>query len=80
VGTPHADRVPLSTNPEVSGREMRPVAAILTIVFLLPIFLIALRLYGAEDAFYDQTWKPDDVVKVKRADRVSKNGRCVASV
>jgi hypothetical protein len=28
-------------------------------------FLIALRLYGAEDAFYDQTWKPDDVVKVK---------------
>jgi hypothetical protein len=28
-------------------------------------FLVALRLYGAEDAFYDQTWKPDDVVKVK---------------
>ncbi|WP_225923435.1 MULTISPECIES: DUF1254 domain-containing protein [Pseudomonas] len=27
-------------------------------------FLIALRLYGSEDAFYDQTWKPDDVVKV----------------
>lgn len=28
-------------------------------------FLATLRLYGAEDAFYDQTWKPDDVVKVK---------------
>lgn len=28
-------------------------------------FLVALRLYGAEDAFYDQTWKPDDIVKVK---------------
>lgn len=27
-------------------------------------FLVALRLYGAEDAFYDQTWKPDDLVKV----------------
>lgn len=27
-------------------------------------FLVALRLYGAESAFYDQTWKPDDVVKV----------------
>ena len=26
-------------------------------------FLVCLRLYGAEDAFYDQTWKPDDVVK-----------------
>ncbi|WP_347355165.1 DUF1214 domain-containing protein, partial [Bordetella bronchiseptica] len=22
-------------------------------------FLVTLRLYGAEDAFYDQTWKPD---------------------
>jgi hypothetical protein len=28
-------------------------------------FLVCLRLYGAETAFYDQTWKPDDVVKVK---------------
>jgi hypothetical protein len=28
-------------------------------------FLVALRLYGAEDAFYDQTWKPDDIVLVK---------------
>jgi hypothetical protein len=28
-------------------------------------FLVALRLYGTEDAFYDQTWKPDDIVKVK---------------
>jgi hypothetical protein len=27
-------------------------------------FLVALRLYGAEAPFYDQTWKPDDVVKV----------------
>lgn len=27
-------------------------------------FLVALRLYGAETEFYDQTWKPDDVVKV----------------
>lgn len=27
-------------------------------------FIAALRLYGAESSFYDQTWKPDDVVKV----------------
>jgi hypothetical protein len=27
-------------------------------------FLVALRLYGAKTEFYDQTWKPDDVVKV----------------
>jgi hypothetical protein len=28
-------------------------------------FLVALRLYGTELSFYDQTWKPDDLVKVK---------------
>jgi hypothetical protein len=28
-------------------------------------FVVALRLYGAEHAFYDQTWKPDDFVKVR---------------
>jgi hypothetical protein len=28
-------------------------------------FVVALCLYGAEDAFYDQTWKPDDIVKVQ---------------
>lgn len=28
-------------------------------------FLVAVRLYGAEDAFYDQSWKPDDIVKVR---------------
>ncbi|MCO8122746.1 DUF1254 domain-containing protein [Stieleria sp. TO1_6] len=28
-------------------------------------FLVCFRLYGAEDAFYDQTWKLDDIVKVK---------------
>lgn len=27
-------------------------------------FLVALRLYGTGIEFYDQTWKPDDVVKV----------------
>lgn len=27
-------------------------------------FLVALRLYGTEHAFYDQTWRPDDLVKV----------------
>lgn len=27
-------------------------------------FLVALRLYGTGVAFFDQTWKPDDVVKV----------------
>jgi hypothetical protein len=27
--------------------------------------LVALRLYGTRVQFYDQTWKPDDVVKVK---------------
>ena len=28
-------------------------------------FLVALRLYGAGLEFYDQSWKPDDLVKVK---------------
>ncbi len=28
-------------------------------------FLAVLRLYGAELAFFDQTWKPDDLVKVE---------------
>src|SRR5262245_10015290 len=28
-------------------------------------FLVALRLYGSGTEFYDQTWKPDDVVKMK---------------
>src|SRR5262249_15852262 len=27
--------------------------------------LVALRLYGTGTEFYDQTWKPDDVVKLK---------------
>lgn len=27
-------------------------------------FLVALRLYGTEVEFYDQTWKPDDIVKI----------------
>lgn len=27
-------------------------------------FLVALRLYGTEHAFYDQTWVPDDLVRV----------------
>jgi hypothetical protein len=28
-------------------------------------FMVALRLYGSETAFFDQTWKPDDLAKVK---------------
>lgn len=28
-------------------------------------FIVALRLYGTGIEFFDQTWKPDDVVKVK---------------
>ena len=28
-------------------------------------FWVCLRLYGPGKAFFDQTWKPDDVVKVK---------------
>lgn len=28
-------------------------------------FVAWLRLYGAEDAFYDQTWKADDLVKIE---------------
>jgi hypothetical protein len=28
-------------------------------------FLVALRLYGTGVEFFDQTWKPDDIVKVK---------------
>ncbi|MBB4801190.1 hypothetical protein HNP37_001229 [Flavobacterium nitrogenifigens] len=27
--------------------------------------LVAVRLYGTGSAFYDQTWKPDDLVKIK---------------
>lgn len=29
-------------------------------------FLAAVRLYGTGVSFFDQTWKPDDVVKVKQ--------------
>jgi hypothetical protein len=28
-------------------------------------FMAVIRLYGADIAFFDQTWKPDDVVKIK---------------
>jgi hypothetical protein len=28
-------------------------------------FFVAVRLYGPEQPFFDKTWKPDDVVKVK---------------
>jgi hypothetical protein len=28
-------------------------------------YLVALRLYGTGVEFFDQTWKPDDVIKVK---------------
>lgn len=28
-------------------------------------FLAVMRIYGAKTEFYDQTWKPDDVVKLK---------------
>jgi hypothetical protein len=27
-------------------------------------FMAVIRLYGAEIAFFDQTWKPDDVAKL----------------
>ncbi|MCW3492035.1 hypothetical protein [Microbacterium sp. SSM24] len=27
-------------------------------------FLVAFRLYGTEHAFYDQTWKLDDLIKI----------------
>ena len=27
-------------------------------------FLVAIRLYGAEAPYYDQTWKPDDVARL----------------
>lgn len=30
-----------------------------------PGFLVALRLYGPTREFYDQSWIPDDVVRVK---------------
>ncbi|MDX3878474.1 DUF1214 domain-containing protein [Achromobacter denitrificans] len=47
-------------------------------------FLVTLRLYGAEDAFYDQTWKPDDVVKSRmRIDGChgsATSTRCVCTV
>jgi hypothetical protein len=29
-------------------------------------FLVALRLYGTEDGFYDHTWVPDDLIQVKK--------------
>lgn len=28
-------------------------------------FMVALRIYGSDVQFFDQTWKPDDVVKIK---------------
>jgi hypothetical protein len=28
-------------------------------------FLVAIRLYGSETAFFDQTWKPDNLVKMR---------------
>ena len=28
-------------------------------------FLVTIRLYGSGTEFYDQTWKPDDVIKAK---------------
>ena len=28
-------------------------------------FLVALRLYGTGVEFFDQSWKPDDVIKIK---------------
>jgi hypothetical protein len=28
-------------------------------------FLVAVRLYGTVVEFFDQTWKPNDVIKVK---------------
>jgi hypothetical protein len=28
-------------------------------------FLVAFRLYGSGVEFYDQSWKPDDLVKVR---------------
>jgi len=28
-------------------------------------FLVTVRLYGSGTAFFDQTWKPDDLVKLK---------------
>lgn len=31
-------------------------------------FIVAFRLYGTELAFYDQTWKPDDLVRVEPGD------------
>lgn len=37
-------------------------------------FLVALRLYGTEVEFFDQTWKPDDVVKVKSTAPLSHRG------
>ena len=28
-------------------------------------FLVALRIYGTAVEFFDQTWKPDDIVRVR---------------
>ena len=28
-------------------------------------FIVCIRLYGADIEFFDQTWKPDDVVKLR---------------
>jgi hypothetical protein len=37
-----------------------------TIVLTIPNrpFLAVIRLYGAEIEFFDQSWKPDDLVKI----------------
>jgi hypothetical protein len=31
----------------------------------LRAFLAAVRIYGSAVDFFDQTWKPDDIVKLK---------------
>ena len=28
-------------------------------------YMVTIRLYGSGTEFYDQTWRPDDLVKVK---------------
>jgi hypothetical protein len=29
-------------------------------------FMAIMRLYGADIAFFDQTWKPDNIVKLQK--------------
>lgn len=45
--------------PDAAGHQLQPRA------LKDKALIVAIRLYGVGTEFYDKTWKPDDVVKMK---------------